>query len=103
VDLEGGPALRQTDYISQPDKSEITGHLLGNVQWSVTSETKFTQNAQAYLASGNSTFSATSALTTKLDATLSARASVDLRHETNPAEGRDATDTTSRLTLVYSF
>jgi putative salt-induced outer membrane protein len=103
VDLEGGPALRQTDYISQANKAEITGHLLGNVQWSVMPETKFTQNAQAYLASSNSTFSATSALTTKLDATLSARASIDVRHETNPAEGREATDTTSRLTLVYSF
>jgi putative salt-induced outer membrane protein len=103
LDLAGGPALRQTDYIGEPDKAEFAANVAGNFQWTITPDTIFTQTAQTYLSSGNSTFAATTSLTTKLREALSARASIDVRHETDPPDDREPTDTTSRVTLVYSF
>lgn len=103
LNVDGGPALRQIDYATQPDVSEVAGRMAGDLTWAISPVTTFTQTAQAYLAAADSTFTATSALTTRIDAALSARTSFDLRYETDPAAGRKATDTTSRVTLVYSF
>ena len=43
------------------------------------------------------------AVTTKLQKRLSARASYEVRHEAAPPVGRKNTDTTTRLTLVFTY
>lgn len=103
LDVSGGPALRQTNYVAEPNKADFAARLASNFQWTITPVTVFTENVQTYLSSSNSTLTSTTALTTKLDAALSARASFDVRHETDPPAGRDTTDTTSRVTLIYAF
>lgn len=103
LSVEGGPALRQTDYYDTGSDSSVAGRIAGDLAWTIREGTVFTQTASAYLASDNSTLAATSAITTKLQGDLSARASFDVRHETDPPVGRDKTDTTTRVTLVYSF
>lgn len=101
--LEAGPAFRQTSYYLEGDDSDLTGRVAGDLAWTIRPDTVFTQTAAAYLASSNSTITATTAITTKLMGDLSGRASFEIRYETDPPLGREDTDTTSRVTMVYSF
>ena len=43
------------------------------------------------------------ALTAALNSSLSARISFEVRHDTNPPEGFEATDTATKLSVIYSF
>lgn len=45
----------------------------------------------------------TTALTATLTSTLSARMSFDVRHDTNPPDGFEATDTVTKVSLVYKI
>lgn len=42
-------------------------------------------------------------VTAKLGANLSGRVSYDVRHDTNPLDGFESTDTATRISLVYGF
>lgn len=103
LDAEAGPALRQTDYIGRRDERTASVRLAGDLAWTITPDTVFTQAVQAFVETNNSTLSSNSALTTRIAGAVSARTSFDLRHETDPPTGRETTDTTSRVTLVYRF
>jgi len=101
--LEGGPAVRQTDYIDLSDANTVDLRLAGEFRWTYRPGVTFTQTATAYLEERNTTLTSSTALTTSLFGALAARASYDVTHEDHPPPGRERTDTTSRLTLVYSF
>ncbi len=103
LDVEGGPALRQTSYIDGEDEFTVSGRIAGNLAWTIAPNATFTQSAEAFIESSNSTFNAVSAVTTKMSDALSLRASFDVRHETDPPLGRKSTDTTTRITVVYDF
>lgn len=103
LSVEGGPALRQTDYYDLDSDNTVSGRIAGAFEWTIWPGTVFTQTAAAFLESSNSTLDATSAITTKVQGDLSARASFDVRHEADPPQGLEKTDTTTRVTLVYSF
>jgi putative salt-induced outer membrane protein len=101
--LEAGPAIRQTAYIGAPSLDTVDVRLAGDFSWTFWDNTTFTQTAWTYLEHRNPTLNASTAVTTKLQKGISARASFDVTHEGDPAPGRERTDTTSRLTLVFSF
>jgi putative salt-induced outer membrane protein len=101
--LEAGPALRQTRYYFAKDEDSLAGRVAGALAWNITPDTEFTENASAYFASDTNTIISMTAITTKLSGDLSGRASYEIRYETDPPFGRKDTDTTTRLTVVYSF
>lgn len=103
LDLQAGPALRQINYYDLDDEIAFSARLGGDLSWNIRPDLVFTQNATFFLDSVSSSLTATTALTTKLRGDLSARASFDIRMETEPPAGREHTDTTTRATLVYSF
>lgn len=103
LDVEGGPALRQTDFVGGDSEFTVSGRVAGNLIWDIAPTTRFTQNASVFLESGNSTITSLSAITTKMSDALSLRASFELRHETDPPFGRKSTDTATRVTVVYDF
>ncbi|CAN7260369.1 DUF481 domain-containing protein [Phenylobacterium sp. LjRoot219] len=101
--VEAGPALRQADYIDTGHEHSASLRAAEYLSWKFASRGTFTQRAVAYWEAGNSTLIGTTALTTTLYEALAARASFEVRHESQPPLDRDSTDTTTRLTLVYSF
>ena len=103
LDIEGGPALRQTQFTGGGSRSSVAARLAQKLAWQISDDLRFTQNAATFLESGNSTYVGSAGLTTKLRSAISARASFDVRHDQNPPNNRQKTDTTSRLTLVYDF
>ncbi|HEX7887670.1 MAG TPA: DUF481 domain-containing protein [Phenylobacterium sp.] len=102
-DVQAGPALRQINYYDRDDENAVSARFGGDLSWTVRPDLVFTQNATVFLDSVSSSLTATTALTTKLRGDLSARASFDVRAETEPPAGREHTDTTTRASLVYSF
>jgi putative salt-induced outer membrane protein len=101
--VEAGPALRQTNFYFAEDENNVAGRVAGNLSWNITADTVFTETASAYFASDTNSIESTTAITTKLMGALSGRASYNIRYETDPPFGREDTDTTTRLTVVYSF
>jgi putative salt-induced outer membrane protein len=101
--VEGGPALRQTDYIALPHNSSAAARVAGNLAWTLAPATILTEDASAYIESRDTTLTSTTAITTKLVGALSARASFRVQNESSPPFGLKQTDTTSRFTLVYGF
>ncbi len=101
--VEAGPALRQTRYTSGFDDSAFAARGAGNFKWVVTPALTFTQNATVFYDSFNTSAQSITALTAKLGGSLAARASFQFNNESNPPAGRKNSDTTSRVTLVYSY
>ena len=101
--LEGGPALRQTNYVLTGNSSDFAGRVAGNFVWNIGATTAFTETASYFFGGETNTFTSDTALTTKLYGSLSARISFFLQNESNPQPGLEATDTTTRFTLVYGF
>ena len=101
--LEGGPALRQTRYTSGFNDSALAARGAGNFNWVVSPTLNFSENATVFYDSFNTSVQSITALTAKLGGALSARASFQFNNESNPPLGRKNSDTTSRVTLVYSY
>lgn len=103
LDLELGPAFRQTAFTDQTEQSNIAARGTLAFNWKLLSGLSVSQNASAYVQSSNSTLSGTTALNAKLIGPLSAALSYNVQYESMPPAGSVSTDTTSRASLVYSF
>lgn len=101
--VEGGPALRQSQYLVNGYESTTAVRMAGYLTWLIRPNLEFRQDLVTYRDSKNSTILSTTAVTMKLQGDFSARASYELRNEENPPGGREPTDTTTRATLVYGF
>lgn len=67
------------------------------------SSVKLTNDTNVIYAQESTQMGNITALTAALTDTFSARFSFDVRHDTNPPEGFEATDTITRASLVYAF
>lgn len=101
--VEAGPAVRQAAYLSNDYQDTLAARLAEYLSWRFDPRLEFTQSLVTYLEDKNSTLLAATALTSKLQARISAKASYEVRYEAGPPQGRQKTDTTSRLTLVFGF
>ena len=103
LDLELGPAFRQTDFTDERMESAVAARGRLDLDWRLTPAITLSQDASAYLQDINSTVASTTAVNARLFGPLSAQLSYAVQYESTPTEGRRSTDTTSRASLVYSF
>jgi putative salt-induced outer membrane protein len=103
LDLELGPAYRNTDFTDDTVQSAIAARGTMNFSWRITNGLSVSQIASAYVQRYNSTLGGTTALNAKLIGPLSASLSYTVQYESEPPVGSMTTDTTSRASLVYSF
>jgi putative salt-induced outer membrane protein len=101
--LEGGPALRQTAYITGRRDNYFAARGGLNAKWLISNAFTLSQNATLFYDSSNTSVFSLTALTAKVTGALSARLSFQLNQESNPPLGLKELDTTSRVTIVYSF
>ncbi len=100
-DLEAGPALRQTRFVTGDDNS-LAVRSASRFLWQISETAAFTNDTFLFWDDAG-TINNTAALTSKLFGALSARLSVNLAWEEQPPIGLEMLDTTSRITLVYDF
>lgn len=103
LDLEGGPAVRYTDFNEEQDKTTIAGRASIALTWRIAPNASLTQNSSIFVESENTNASTTIALDTKLFGPLKTRLSYNVQYERDAPEDRKSIDTLGRATLVYSF
>ncbi|TPE59525.1 DUF481 domain-containing protein [Sandaracinobacter neustonicus] len=100
-DLEAGPALRQTRFITYSENT-FAGRGASRFLWNWSDTTVFTNDTAIFFANSAS-INNTTALTSKLFGAVSTRLSFNLAWEEEPPLGLEKLDTTTRITLVYDF
>jgi putative salt-induced outer membrane protein len=103
LSVKAGPAYRRTSFLDGTSDSAIAGLAALDFDWQITDTIKFTEDASAFIQSGNSTYSSATGLEAALGNNLTARVAYVIDHETNPPAGAVKTDTLTRFTLIYGF
>ncbi|UAK26210.1 DUF481 domain-containing protein [Sphingomonas nostoxanthinifaciens] len=103
LQVEGGPAVRQTDYTDLANRTTLAGRAAMSARVAITPTLVFSQDAALFFEARDTTASATTSLDTKLIGALKARLSYNVQFEQNAPQGGHELDTISRATLVYSF
>ncbi|HEX7820121.1 MAG TPA: DUF481 domain-containing protein [Sphingobium sp.] len=103
LDLDAGPAFRQTAFTDSHDSIEVGPRASLNYKWLMSPAMTFTQIASIVSADGNMTLTSNSGFTSKITKALSGRLSFNVQSESNRQEGSKPTDTATRATLVYEF
>ncbi len=103
LSLKGGPAFRQTNFVSGRNDTELTA--LGGLDfgWQLSPTLRLTQVASTIVGEANSSTSSLTALNAKLTGALSARVAYSAQIDTSPPPGIESVDTQTRFTLVYGF
>ena len=103
LSLEGGPALRQTDFVVAGPKNTFAARAAVNYAWAVMPNLKLTENMSYYNENQDGTFTANTAFTVGLIGSLSMQASYLAQYESAPPTLLHRYNSTARTTLVYSF
>lgn len=103
LSVKAGPAYRKTSFINGGSDSSIAGLAAMDFDWQIAENIKITQDASAFIQSGNSTYISTTGLEAGLGGGLSARLAYAVEHDTDPPLGAVKTDTLTRFTLIYGF
>ncbi len=104
LDVKAGPAWRKTKFVRiAGSKSSIAGLAEANLNWKLSPIITFTQDASAYVQSGNSSLLSLTGINAKIGKKITARLSYQIDHETKPPVGLKKTDTLLRTTLIFGF
>ena len=103
LSLQAGPAYRQTDFIGGGSDSSFAGLGSLDFDWQVSDTIALTQDASAFIQSGNSTFISDTGLQAGISDNIKVRLSYTVEHDTDPPIGAEDTDTLSRITIIYDF
>jgi putative salt-induced outer membrane protein len=103
LDLETGPALRETKYVGDGRETRVAGRASVNFLWKPSAAIQITQVAAVFVESDDANITSTTALDTKLFGPLKARLSYNLTYEKDTPNVAKSFDTITTASLVYSF
>ncbi|MBK8200509.1 MAG: DUF481 domain-containing protein [Acidobacteria bacterium] len=112
--LEGGPGIKIDEIkavtagvppVTTPARTEQSGSFIAASKFGLAfnEAVKFGNDSNLIYADASTQISNNATLTAKLVSNLSARVSFEVRHDTDPQPGFEATDTATRFSLVYAF
>lgn len=115
--VRGGPGLKideieaVLDFTTEPatilspaaTEESLGGTAQSNFSHQFNPNVAFANDTSVIYAETSTQIGNTTSLQATLTDTLSARVSFEVRHDTNPVEGFEDTDTISRVSLVYAF
>jgi putative salt-induced outer membrane protein len=103
IDFEGGPAIRQTDFIDQSSRTTVAARARLSARYKLSPSLNFSEDAALFVEAGDTTATSTSAIDTRLIGRLKAKLSYNVQYEQDTAPGQKSLDTVGRATLVYAF
>ena len=89
--------------IEGEDLSNATGVLLMNYRNKFTDNAEFVDSFKAEIGSNNTFVENEAALIVSMNESFALKAGLLIRHNTDPAEGAEETDTITSINLVYNF
>ncbi|MEL7032106.1 MAG: DUF481 domain-containing protein [Pseudomonadota bacterium] len=115
--VRGGPGLKIDEIEAVLDNTTVPATVItpatteesfgataqSNFAHQFNDNVAFTNDTTALYAETSTQLGNIAAITATLTDTLSARVSFEVRHDTDPVDGFEATDTISRVSLVYGF
>lgn len=114
--VRGGPGLKIDEIEATQDLTATPNVLIparteesfgataqSNFAHAFNDNVAFTNDTSVLYADTSTQVGNISAITATLTDTLSARVSFEVRHDTDPIDGFESTDTISRVSLVYGF
>jgi len=115
--VRGGPgikideikAIESEDEFGNPliipamTEESVSATFSSDFDYAFNDNVKFTNDTSALYAETSTQIGNIAALTASLTNALSARISLEVRHDTDPPLGFEATDTATRFSLVYGF
>jgi putative salt-induced outer membrane protein len=103
LDLEAGPAVRQTRYINQGRDTRVAGRGSVNFSWKPNGIVTLTSQTAIFVESDDTNITSTTALDTKLFGPVKARLTYNLTYENDVPGEAKSFDTVTAASLVYSF
>ena len=106
LDLEAGPAVRETRYIGDLEgdrETRLAGRGSVNFLWKPNPNVSLTEVAAIYVERSNSNITSTTALDTKLFGPLKVRFSYNITYEQDTPTVAKSLDTITTAAIVYSF
>lgn len=103
LDLETGPALRETHYVGDGSRTRAAGRASVNFLWKPSPNIQITQVAAAFVEADDANITSTTALDTRLFGPVKARLSYNLTYEKETPIVARSFDTITTASLVYSF
>jgi cyclophilin family peptidyl-prolyl cis-trans isomerase len=102
----GGPGykiedLRATAMRAASTEESISGRAASRFSHEFNERVKFTDTTEVVTSDTSTQISNSAALSASIMGNLSARVSLDVRHDTNPLVGFEPTDTATKFSLVY--
>ena len=101
--VRGGPGVRFDEVRGGGSEQNAALNLGSDYLRQVNDKVTFTNNTNALIADPSTQLQNTAALTAQVTERISARFSLDVRHDTDPQPGFEKTDTATRFSLVYAF
>ena len=115
--VRGGPGYKIDKVEAELDETTVPATVLtpamteksisfigeSNFHYDFNDNVGFSNDSKVLYAQESTQLKNITALTSQLNGSLSARVSFEVRHDTNPPLGFEATDTVSRVALVYGF
>lgn len=103
LSVEASPALRKTNYLATDNDGRFGMRVASNYHWNVTPKLTMSADEAFFREGRNQTLTSESALTMKLIGALAARISYRLQRESKSLASMTSSETTSRVSLVYTF
>lgn len=103
LDLEAGPALRETKFIDQSRETRFAGRGSVNFAWKPNPNIQLTEVASIFFESDDTNITSTTALTTKLFGPLKGQISYNITYERDTPTVSKSFDAVTAASLVYSF
>jgi putative salt-induced outer membrane protein len=102
--VEAGPGLRLSDVRATGEaQNQVIGRAFFDYTWTVSETTEF-QNKLLIEAGSDNTFAENvAAVSVAINARMSLKAGLTVRHNTDVDPGKKKTDTLSTVNLVYNF
>ena len=102
--IEAGPGARQSKV---EDTDEVDDQLLfraaSRLAWRISESAQFSNDTEFIVDNERRRTENETALSTRIIGDLSGRVSFEIRHNSNPPDGNETTDTRTKISLVYGF
>ncbi|MDX1695805.1 MAG: DUF481 domain-containing protein [Ketobacteraceae bacterium] len=104
LQLEGGPGYRRSE-VEEGDKLEEEGFLRGalSYKWTISPSSHLSEELSVEVGEESTISKSSTQLKTKINSTLSLTVGYDVKHNSDVPPDTKNTDTTTYVTLDYSF